>query len=293
MSIVKSFATGLGDTYYIRHGTDNFTIIDCRIPDDRPEIIQEIELESLDKGVTRFISTHPDDDHIRGLADLDDAIGIRNFYVVANEATKPDDTVDFERYRELRDSSKAFHIEQGCTRRWMNRENEERGSSGIGILWPDRGDARFQAALAAAAAGRSPNNISAIIRYRRAGGASMLWLGDLESDFMAAMSDELQLPSVDVVFAAHHGRARMPAKWIAEMDPQLIVIGEAPAEHLCHYEGRDHIRQNACGDITFECLEGATHIYVGRSDYEVDFLLDEGRLAEHGHYIGSLATDQD
>ena len=29
MSIVKSFSVGNGDMFYINHGSDNFTIIDC------------------------------------------------------------------------------------------------------------------------------------------------------------------------------------------------------------------------------------------------------------------------
>jgi hypothetical protein len=45
MTIVKSFATGLGDTYYIRHSSDNLTIIDCHIPVDRNDITDEIEDE--------------------------------------------------------------------------------------------------------------------------------------------------------------------------------------------------------------------------------------------------------
>ena len=68
MSTVKSFATGEGDTYYIQHGSDNFTIIDCRMAEDRDDILEELKDQSAEKGITRFISTHPDDDHIRGLA---------------------------------------------------------------------------------------------------------------------------------------------------------------------------------------------------------------------------------
>ena len=63
----------------------------------------------------------------------------------------------------------------------------------------------------------------------------MLWMGDLETDFMETIEDEIELPSVDIVFAAHHGRSRMPAKWVTEMDPQVIVLGEAPPEHLEYY----------------------------------------------------------
>lgn len=289
MTIVKSFATGLGDTYYIKHNSDNFTIIDCRIPEDRGDIIEEIEDESRFKGVNRFISTHPDDDHLKGLARLDDALGILNFYVVENRATKPDYTVDFERYCELRDSDKAFYLKQGCSRRWMNQASDERGSSGINILWPDLENPDFKNVLTSAEDGGSPNNLSTIIKYSLENGVTMLWLGDLETDFMETIEDEIELPSVDIVFAAHHGRSRMPAKWIAEMDPQVIVLGEAPREHLEYYDGRDHFRQNTARDITFDSEAGYTHVYVGNPGYEADFLLDQGLPdTDHGYYLGTL-----
>ena len=290
MTIVKSFATGLGDTYYIRHSSDNFSIIDCRILEDRDDIIEEIRDESADKGITRFISTHPDDDHIKGLARLDDAIGILNFYVVKNEATKPDYTVDFERYCELRDSDRAFYLQRHCSRRWMNEHDAERGSSGISVLWPVLDNPDFQKALSSTEDGDSPNNLSTIIRYSRENGVTMLWLGDLETDFMETIEDEIELPKADVVFAAHHGRARMPTKWMNEMDPTVVVLGEAPPEHLEYYSGRDHIRQNATGDITFENVGGMTHIYVDSDSYTADFLQNEHMPDSYGTYLGSLQT---
>lgn len=291
MSTVKSFATGEGDTYYIRHGSDNFTIIDCRIAEDRDDIISEIEEESADKGITRFISTHPDDDHIKGLSRLDGAIGILNFYVVANAATKPDYTVDFERYCELRDSSKAFYLYKGCARRWMNRGDGERKTSGLEILWPKIDNPDFKNVLGSAKEGGNPNNLSIILKYSLEDGATMLWFGDLETDFMETIEDEVSLPSVDVVFAAHHGRSRMPASWIEQMDPKIIVLGEAPREHLEYYEGRDHLRQNTAWDITFENEHGKTHVYVGNPDYKAQFLTDDGRSdTAYGYYMGSIET---
>ena len=72
MSIIKSFAVGEGD---IKHGSDNFTIIDCNLDDDnQEEIIGEIITESKFKGVVRFISTHPDEDHLCGLSYLDEQL---------------------------------------------------------------------------------------------------------------------------------------------------------------------------------------------------------------------------
>ena len=291
MSTVKSFATGEGDTYYIQHGSDNFTIIDCRIAEDRDDILEELRDQSAEKGITRFISTHPDDDHIRGLARLDDELGLLNFYVVKNEAIKPEDTADFERYCDLRSSTKAFLLGEGCTRRWMNKEGDGRGSSGLSILWPRLDDPDFRKALSSAAEGGSPNNISIILKYSLNGGVSMLWLGDLETDFMETIEDKVELPEVNIVFAAHHGRARMPTSWIDQMNPKIVVIGEAPMEHLEYYDERDHIRQNTAWDITFENEASRTHVYVGNPDYEADFLKDEGHAdTVHGHYLGSLRT---
>lgn len=65
MPIVKTFSAGDGDTFYIQHGSDNFTIIDCNLDEDRKEkIVNEIIKMSKDKGISRFISTHPDDESL-------------------------------------------------------------------------------------------------------------------------------------------------------------------------------------------------------------------------------------
>ena len=39
MSIVKSFSVGNGDMFYIKHGVDSFTIIDCNMDDSNREFI--------------------------------------------------------------------------------------------------------------------------------------------------------------------------------------------------------------------------------------------------------------
>jgi glyoxylase-like metal-dependent hydrolase (beta-lactamase superfamily II) len=51
--------------FYINHASDNFTIIDCYLNDDnKNDIINELLEERKSKSITRFISTHPDFDHI-------------------------------------------------------------------------------------------------------------------------------------------------------------------------------------------------------------------------------------
>src|SRR6185436_5635930 len=104
MSTVKSFSVGNGDMFYIKHNSDNFTIIDsCLSEENQESILEEIEAAREGKGITRFISTHPDQDHIQGLKYLDENIDIVNFYCVNNNVTKEDETEDFKHYCSLRD----------------------------------------------------------------------------------------------------------------------------------------------------------------------------------------------
>ena len=68
MSLVKSLSVGNGDMFYIKHNSDNFTVIDCCMDDiDKKIIVYELKKMSSSKIIKRFISTHPDYDHIRGL----------------------------------------------------------------------------------------------------------------------------------------------------------------------------------------------------------------------------------
>ena len=68
MSIIKSFSVGSGDMFYIKHNVDSFSVIDCCMnEEDRRGIVEELKYQSKDKTIKRFISTHSDDDHIRGL----------------------------------------------------------------------------------------------------------------------------------------------------------------------------------------------------------------------------------
>jgi beta-lactamase superfamily II metal-dependent hydrolase len=293
MSTIKSFSVGNGDMFYIEHGSDNFTIIDCSLSDDnRDAIVKEIKRKKSKKGVTRFISTHPDDDHIQGLKDLDDAIDILNFYCTKNEATKEDETDDFQHYRVLHDSNKAFYIEQSCSRKWMNKESDERGSSGINILWPKPDHDSYKQALKDAAEGGSPNNLSPIIKYSLTDGATVLWMGDLETDFMEEIKGAVSWPRIDILFAPHHGRdtGKIPDAILKKMNPKIIVIGEAPSEHLNYYSGYNTITQNSAGDIVFELEDNKVHVFVSDGDYVVDFLDYEEGVSGDGIYIGTLSV---
>ncbi len=292
MSIVHCYSVGNGDMFSIRHYSDNCTIIDCSISDDDQDwLLGEIDKQRKGKTITRFISTHPDQDHLMGLSALDNHTEILNFYAVKNNARKEDETDDFKRYKKLRDGDKAFFIYKGCTRLWMNQSNEERHGSGISVHWPLTSNEDFKQALQDAADGKSPNNISPVITYSLNNGVTMAWFGDLETEFMEKIADEISWPEVDILFAPHHGRSsgRIPASILGQMGPKIVVIGEAPSRDLNYYQYYNTITQNSAGTIYFECVTNWVHIYVASSTYSVDFLEDKG-ASTYRYYIGSLSV---
>ncbi len=295
MSTIKSFSVGNGDMFYIKHESDNFTVIDCHLNDEKTNelIIDEIIRESKDKGIQRFISTHPDEDHIKGLIELDKKWGIQNFYCVKNEADKNEPSEDFKKYCELRDSEKkAYYIEKGCVRKWMNQTTNERGSSGINILWPDTSNKYFKEELEKVKEGESPNNISPVIKYSLEDGVNCLWMGDIETEFLTNVNDKISFGDVDILFAPHHGRdsGKIPEEILKDINPKLIMIGEAPCEHLNYYNNYNTITQNTAKNIIFNCEKGNVHIYVSNTDYpSVDFLQDEKKDDfDKYKYLGTL-----
>ena len=271
MSIVKSFSVGNGDMFYIKHNTDNFTVIDCCYDSDVDWTTQlaEIKVQSKEKGIIRFISTHPDDDHIKGLGDYTREIGVANFYCVKNAAVKTVPTDDFKEYCSLRnDSKKAFYLHKDCTRKWMNVSDEEREHSGLHCLWPDTENENYKEALKKAEDGSSPNNISPVLTYQ-ASNFTLMWMGDIEANFLEKAKENINFPEVDVLFAPHHGRdsGKIPEELLGNINPRIIVIGEAPSKNLNYYNNYYTITQNSAGDVIFEITDNKMSVYVQSDTY--------------------------
>lgn len=295
MPTIKSFSVKNGDMFYIKHGTDNFSIIDCNLVEEtKEEIINEIKRESKGKNVTRFISTHPDKDHLLGLSELDNKITIINFYCVENKI-KLDDEIDFNKYCELRDDNdKHFFIYKNCSRKWMNDYDKRRGSSGINILWPDTSNEFFKEELEKLENGEkdSANNISPVIKYSLKDGVTALWFGDMESDFIEKIRDEIDFPKADIIFAPHHGRdsGKIPEDILDKIAPKIIIIGEAKSDYLNYYEGFDTITQNTAKNIVLECTTGKIDVYT-ENKFDNDFLeyeSDKTKLSSGEQYRGTL-----
>lgn len=296
LSIIKSYSVGNGDMFYIEHNSDNFSIIDCCLNNQNQEkILDEILKISKRKGIVRFISTHPDEDHIHGLELLNNKLNITNFYCVRNNAKKEDYSISFEEYKKLRDSNKAFYIKKNSQRKWMNQGDEVRGSAGINILWPDESNIDFKKELQKVENKESANDISAIIQYKLSNGITALWLGDLTTEFMEKIENKVNWGKIDLLFAPHHSRksGRVPTSILSKLNPKLIVVGEGSSKDLYYYSGYSTITQNKSGDIMFDCVEKDIHVYVSKFNYINDHLQKRRNIAqsyEDLKYIGSIYT---
>ena len=83
--------------------------------------------------------------------------------------------------------------------------------------------------------------------------------------------------------------AKCPSPWLDTLNPKIIVIGEAPSQHLNYYQGFDTIKQNSAGDLVFDCVTNAVHIYVENDSYQEDFLDDENKSDKDDlYYLGTL-----
>ena len=110
---------------------------------------------------------------------------------------------------------------------------------------------------------------------------------------MESITGDIELPKTTIVFASHHGTlGKIPDTWLERLDPQIIVIGEAPSRHLNYYTGYTTITQNKAGDITMDCRGDKVHFYVSNTKYSNSALTNEG-LADLGNakYVGSITVE--
>lgn len=157
----------------------------------------------------RFVLTHPDLDHMRGIKNLHDTIGFENFWdtnhtkptpVFGNDADK----VDWEFYQKLRAGNvgpnRQFYTRGDSLFAFGRDENGRPGGDNIEILSPHP-----DLVSSCNKAGKS-NSLSLVLRVAHAG-KSILLPGDAEDDAWDIMTtfygDRLKS---DFLKASHHGR---------------------------------------------------------------------------------------
>ena len=77
--------------------------------------------------------------------------------------------------------------------------------------------------------------------YSEKNGATFMWMGDLETAMQQEFyntTPQKDLPKVDILFAPDHGRhlGSVPPELLDALDPKIIIVGNAPCEHLDYYD---------------------------------------------------------
>ena len=266
MSIIKSYSVGNWDMFTITHDSSNFTIIDCNLETQLLErrLVADIQASSREKKpyVHRFISTHPDMDHLTWLKYLSEHFDISNFYCVDNSVSKVTENEDYKLYKSMRSWAKdwisTFHLYKNCSRKYKNQSWAECGSAWIYTLRPDRTNEFFLDELnkSNASSTHSPNNLSPIIYYRE-WDISAIRMWDMSTEYMNNIIDKVDIQECNILFAPHHWRAtsKVPRIWLDKMNPEIVVIWEASSEDIWDsytwYDSDRTITQNSAEDITF------------------------------------------
>lgn len=154
----------------------------------------------------RFILTHPDLDHMRGLKRVYDAIGFDNFWDTMNlkvieNFRSEEDKVDWQFYQQLRQTSLCKTYTQGTSAFAFGRDlNGFSGGDNIEILSPN------PAIIRDCNMNNSFNDISIVFRIYHAG-ISILLPGDAgDLSWQSLVSEYGSRLKSDFLKASHHGR---------------------------------------------------------------------------------------
>jgi beta-lactamase superfamily II metal-dependent hydrolase len=187
------------------------------------------------KSIFRYIQTHPDFDHMRGLAALhEEGISITNFWDTQHtkspnpEETADEDMAEWAEYQRLRkgDACTVLHLNRGAKGVYYNQNPAGvDGGNGLYILSPtpeltkefDKDGKR--------------NELSYVIQYRYAG-RTVIFGGDAEQGAWQSIYDCYgQNLKCDVLKASHHGRdTGYHQEAVKAMSPSytIVSVGKKP-----------------------------------------------------------------
>jgi beta-lactamase superfamily II metal-dependent hydrolase len=240
-----------------------------------------------DRGLTsvfRFISTHPDMDHLDGIKAFFEAFSPENFWDTDNTKELDDfgnglyDPDDWEFYTSLRDGDpgskpKRLTLYAGARGSYFNRGKGGKGNGdGLYILAPT------PKLVADANEAEDWNDSSYVILYRTLGGKRILFAGDSHDATWEHILDNYKaaVTSVDVLMAPHHGRdSDRSYDFLDVVKPRITLFGNAPSEHLAYDEwnSRDllFITNNQAGTMILEIKDDGLRVYVSHESFAEAF----------------------
>jgi competence protein ComEC len=242
---VTVLSVGQGDAIFIRLPDGRRWLVDGGPPSHR--VVEWLRREGHTHLDTVFL-THPDSDHLGGLAAVVDELSVERF------VTARPPRLDERSYREV----------------WMRLY--ERGIAvqypdaplfGPGVLLHPMPDWRE----AAGATRRPKDNDDSLVLLLHHEGRSILLPGDIEGAAETWLGPNL--PRVDVLLAPHHGsRTSSSPALVAATDPSTVVIscgrenrfGHPHIQTLTRWRGRDVHRTDLQGTLRIRLDDGEVTI---------------------------------
>jgi competence protein ComEC len=303
-----------GDCSIIEHVSDHITVIDMSAAEKVGEPVEMSLAETLrrfsksagvlgnfnrsvypdnpiaymkDRGIDsvfRFISTHPDMDHLDGIKHFFEEFRPTNFWdtdntkEICNVNKWKYDEDDWRFYVGLRDGiqktdPRRLVLYSGAKGAYFNQnESGEGGGDGLAILAPTP-------ELVADANEREDWNDSSYVILYRTGNKRILFSGDSHDETWEHILDRWpnDVAKVDVLIAPHHGRdSDRCYDFLDIVKPKITLFGNAPSEHLAYDEwnSRDllFITNNQAGTIILTVKDTGLRVFVSHRPFAEAFV---------------------
>ncbi len=227
--------------------------------------------------IWRFISTHPDMDHLDGFNSLMNQFAVYNFWDHGARKMKPDFSgspyreADWDRYVKVRDGKEqdtnVIEVLQNSTFKYANNDDENGSGDCITICSPN------SELIQECNRNQQFNDASYIIVYRAQGGKVVL-AGDADDLAWECALEKYHdlLKNVGFLLAPHHGRdSGRKRDFLSHLKPRISLLGCAPSEYLAYdawrNRGLKYYTQNQCGNVVIEGKEGGLNMYIENEVY--------------------------
>ena len=323
MPKVHCLTVGDGDCTVIEHGSGRLSMIDiCGGNLQRPDSLLAVLYEEQDvKGnfrmcnrptnpldylvenrmteIWRFVSTHPDMDHLDGFDRLMTGFTVHNFWDHGARKVKPDFSgspyleADWDRYAKVRDGREkdttVIKALQGKTFKYANDDDEDGNGDYVTICSPNA------EVVQRCNHTQKFNDASYIIVYRAQGGKVVL-AGDADDMAWECAIEGYPdlLENVGFLLAPHHGRdSGRNRAFLSHLNPRVSLLGCAPSKYLAYdawrNRGLTYYTQNQCGNVVIEGREGGLEMYIENEVFAHRVGGDLGRKNAQGYcYLGTF-----
>ncbi|MDB5189670.1 MAG: internalization-like protein competence protein ComEC/Rec2, competence protein ComEC protein [Parcubacteria group bacterium] len=209
---------GQGDSTFIEGPTGIKILVDGG---PNRSVLRELSKQLLpwDKHFNLLVSTHPDKDHISGLADVFERFKVDTFL----EPGIPDTTKVSQHVFE--DAAKEPGMRHVIAKRGMRLHLG--GGAYADVLFPDRDEST-----------QTATNDGSVVLHVVYGATSFMLTGDLPSpyeDYLVGLDGNDGELQSDVLKAGHHGsRFSSDSLWLAAVHPRIVVISAGKGNSYGH-----------------------------------------------------------